>query len=308
MHEYSPTDLRQLDVLGKLIRATEAEPSEPWASSRDVLPEGAAHDATSALRDEIRALEAAELITVDWRYSGGWLAKPTGAGRDAWAALDAARNDRRARRFQLRDTYLTWVVDQEDDGASPTPEQFLDSGATYLGVPYTPEDVERTGDYLVQNGYIRGQPAWQTINGPLRPRPTVEGRKSVERGISVNAPTPRDAAPAGHTYNTTINGPANVAQGSHDVQQTIHVTWQDQARNFVDEISGRLDRIEDEQVRADLTSATEELRAEVDGEARPNQVRAVVSKIAMALGTAAASEVGTDVMQGALQLVGVLPA
>ena len=37
-------------------------------------------------------------------------------------------------------------------------------------------------------------------------------------------------------------------------------------------------------------------------------MRSVVSKIALALGTAAASEVGTDVMQHALQLVGVLPA
>lgn len=307
MPEYSPTDLRQLDVLGKLIHASEAEPSEPWASSRDVLPEGAGHDATSALRDEIRALEAAELITVDWRYSGGWLAKPTGAGRDAWIALDSARNDRRARPIQLRDLYLTWVVDQDDEGASPVPEQFFDTGATYLGAPYTADDVERVGEYLKENGYIKGQAAWQ-YKGPLRPEPTAKGRYTVEQGISVNAPAPQDATPAGDTYNNTFHGPTNVAQGSHDVQQTIHVTWQDQARSFVDEISGRLDRIEDEQVRADLTSATEELRAEVDGEARPNQVRAVVSKIAMALGTAAASEVGTDVMQHALQLVGVLPA
>ena len=307
MPEYSPTDLRQIDVLGKLIRATEAEPSEPWASSRAVLPEGAGHNATSALRDEIRTLEAAELVTVDWRYSGGWLAKPTGAGRDAWAALDAARNDRRARRFQLRDVYLSWVVDQDDDGASPVPEQFFDSGATYLGVPYTQDDLERTGEYLFDHGYIKGPRADQRPD-PLRPLPTAKGRYTVEQGISVNASAPQDATLAGDTYNNTFNAPTNVAQGSHDVQQTINISWQDQARSFVDEISGRLDRIEDEQVRADLTSATEELRAEVDGEARPHKVRAVVSKIAMALGTAAASEVGTDLMQHALQLVGVLPA
>lgn len=307
MPEYSAADLRQLDVLGKLIRATDERATNPQALPQDLLPEGAGHDATSTLRDEIRALEAADLIVVDWRFNGGWSAKPTGAGRDAWAALDTARNDRRARRFQLRDLYLTWVVDQDDDGASPVPEQFLDTGATYLGAPYTAEDVERVGEYLKENGYIKGQAAWQ-YKGPLRLVPTAKGRYTVEQGKSVNAPAPRDVAPAGDTYNNHFNGPANVAQGSHDVQQTINITWQDQARTFVDEISGRLDRIEDEQVRAELTSATEELRAEVNGEARPNQVRAVVSKIAMALGTAAASEVGTDVMQHALQLVGVLPA
>ncbi|MGA1813874.1 hypothetical protein VH571_15940 [Frondihabitans sp. 4ASC-45] len=307
MPEYSPTDLRQLDVLGKLIRATDERATNPQALPQDLLHEGAGHDATSALRDEIRALEAADLIVVDWRFNGGWSAKPTGAGRDAWAALDTARNDRRARRFQLRDVYLSWVVDQDDDGASPVPEQFFESGATYLGVPYTQDDLERTGEYLFDHGYIKGPRADQRPD-PLRPLPTAKGRYTVEQGISVNAPAPRDAAPAGDTYNNHFNGPTNVAQGSHDVQQTINITWQDQARNFVDEISGRLDRIEDEQVRAELTSATDELRAEVNGEARPNQVRAVVSKIAMALGTAAASEVGTDVMQHALQLVGVLPA
>jgi hypothetical protein len=305
--EYSPTDLRQLDVLGKLIHATDERTENPQALPQDLLESGADYATTSALRDEVRALEAMELVTVDWRLSGGWSAKPTSAGRDAWTALDAARNDRRARRFHLRDLYLRWVVDQDDDGAAPIPEQFFDTGATYLGAPYTAEDVERVGEYLKENGYIKGQAAWQ-YKGPLRPEPTAKGRYTVEQGISVNAPAPRDAAPAGDTYNNHFNGPANVAQGSHDVQQTINITWQDQARNFVDEISGRLDRIENEQVRAELTSATEELRAEVNGEARPNQVRAVVSKIAMALGTAAASEVGTDVMQHALQLVGVLPA
>jgi len=305
--EYFPSALRQLDVLGRMIEALEGLSSSHSVSAKALLPDEADHDATSALRDEIRGLEAAGLISVDWRFAGGWLAKPTSSGRDAWAALDTARNDRRGRRLQLRDLYLTWVVDQDDDGASPVPEQFFDTGATYLGTPYTAEDVERAGEYLKENGYIKGQAAWQ-YKGPLRPEPTAKGRYTVEQGISVNAPAPRDAAPAGDTYNNHFNGPANVAQGSHDVQQTINITWQDQARNFVDEISGRLDRIEDEQVRAELTSATDELRAEVNGEARPNQVRAVVSKIAMALGTAAASEVGTDVMQHALQLVGVLPA
>jgi len=305
--EYSPTDLRQLDVLGKLIHATDERTENPQALPQDILEEGADQPTTSALRNEVHALEAMGLVAVDWRFSGGWSAKPTHAGRDAWTALDAARNDRRGRRLKLRDLYLAWVVDQDDDGASPVPEQFFDTGATYLGAPYTAEDVERAGEYLKENGYIKGQAAWQ-YKGPLRPEPTAKGRYTVEQKISVNAPAPRDAAPAGDTYNNHFNGPTNVAQGSHDVQQTINITWQDQARNFVDEISGRLDRIEDEQVRAELTSATEELRAEVDGEARPNQVRAVLSKIAMALGTAAASEVGTDVMQHALQLVGVLPA
>lgn len=276
-------------------------------SAQALLPEGADHNAESALRDEIRDLEAAGFVSVDWRFNGGWLARPTSSGRDAWAALEAARRDRRARRLQLRDLYLEWVVDQDDDGGSPVPEQFFDTGATYLGISYTAEDIERAGEYLLENGYIKGQTALQ-YRSPLRPVPTAKGRDAVEQKISVNAPAPWDAAPASNTFNNTFNGPSNVAQGSHDVQQTIQMTRQDQARNFVDEIAGRLDRIENEQLRTSLISATEELRAEIEGQARLGQVRGVVLKIPLALGGAAASEVGTGVMQHALQLVGMLPA
>jgi hypothetical protein len=305
--EYSSADIRRLDVLGAIIRALDGESTENSVTQNAVLPEGADYDATSALREDIRALEAAKLVSVSWRLTNAWRATPTRNGRDAWAALEDARNDRRARRFELRDVYLTWVVDQNDDGASPWPELFFDSGATYLGAPYTQEDLEHTGEYLREHGYIKGFGAAQRPD-PLRPVPTAKGRYTVEQGISVNAPASRDATSTGDTYNNHFNGPANVAQGSHDVQQTINITWQDQARELVEEISGRLHRVEDAQVRADLTAAIEELRVEVAGEARPNQVRAVVTKIAIALGTSAASKMGSDVMQHALQLVGLLAA
>ena len=308
MPQYSPTDLRRLDVLGRLIRALEGAPSDSSATAEAILPEGADHDATSALRDEIRSLEADQLVTVNWRLAGAWTAKPTAAGRNEWATLDAARNDRRARRFHLRDVYLGWVVDQNDDGASPWPELFFESGATYLGAPYTQDDLERTGEYLREQGYIRGFEAAQRPD-PLRPVPTVKGRYTVEQGISVNAPaSANDAASASHTYNTTINGPANVVQGSHDVQQTINATWQDQARELVEEVSGRLDRVDDVQVRAELSAVVQDLRSEVAGEARPHRVSAVVSRLAVALGTSAASKMGSEIMQHALRLIGALSA
>lgn len=307
MPNYTPQDLRRLDVLGRLIQAAGERGESSEGFPQDVLVEGAGHAETTALRDDIRALEAAELVTVSWRLAGGWSARPTGNGRDAWAALDAARNNKRARRQQLRDDYLEWVVDQHDDGRSPVPEQFFEGGATYLGAPYAQEDLESVGEYLLEQGYIKGQTAWG-YRAPLRPVPTAKGQHTVEQGISVNAPAPQDATPAGNVFNNTFNAPTNVAQGSHDVQQAINITWQEQARTFVDEISGRLDHIPDEQVRADVSTATDELRAEVDGEARPQHVRAVVTKIATALSSAAATEAGTELMKHALRLLGVLPA
>lgn len=84
--------------------------------------------------------------------------------------------------------------------------------------------------------------------------------------------------------------------------------WQDQARELVDEISGRLQHVEDEQARAELATTVEELRAEVDGQARPGAVRGIVTKLGLAIGTAMAGELGSELTQHAFQLLLQLPA
>jgi hypothetical protein len=94
----------------------------------------------------------------------------------------------------------------------------------------------------------------------IRPEPTAKGRWTVEKGQSVNEPTNVEA-PAATTFTNHFHAPANVAQNSQHVQQTINIGWQDQARELVDEISGRLESVEDEHARAEFAAAVDELRA-----------------------------------------------
>ncbi|WP_152999026.1 hypothetical protein [Curtobacterium oceanosedimentum] len=306
MADYSPEDLRRLDALGRIIDAYDARTPIPQAQPWDVLGDQPTRAAMDDLRGRVRELEGAGHLAVDWRLSGGWIAHPTAQGRDAWTALEAARGNVRARRRRMRDEYLVWVVDQDDAGASPTSDAFLATGATYLGMSYTQEDLEQTGKWLHEGRFIKGPMASQRPD-PLRPSPTAKGRWIVEEGRSVNEPTNGETA-GGSTYNNHFHAPANVAQNSHDVHQTINIGWQDQARELVDEISRRLDDVESEQARTELAATVAELRAEVDGQARPHAVRGIVTKLGLAITTAMAGELGSELTQHAFQLLGALPA
>lgn len=304
--DYSPEDLRRLDVLGRLIAAAGERSTNPQALPQDLLDAEADHATVTGLRERVQDLEGFGYLSVDWRNSGGWSARPTAQGRDAWAALEAARGNIRARRQRMRDEYLVWVVDQDDAGAYPTADDFLPTGANYLGMPYTQEDLEQTGKWLYEGRFIKG-PMVNQRPDPLRPEPTAKGRWIVEQRKSVNEPTNGEAA-GGSTYNNHFHAPANVAQNSHDVHQTINVGWQDQARELVDEISRRLDDVESEQARSELAETVAELRAEVDGQARPHAVRGIVTKLGLAITTAMAGELGSELTQHAFQLLGALPA
>ncbi len=306
MAEYSPEDLRRLNVLGRIIAATDERETNPQALPQDLLGQQPDRAEVDELRERVRELEASGYLTVDWRMAGAWSARPTAQARDAWEALEAARNDVRARRRQMRDDYLEWIVDQDDAGAYPTADDFLTTEPTYLGRPYTQADLEQTGKWLDEARCIKGPKVMQRPD-PLRPEPTAKGRWTIEQGKSVNE-APKDETPGATTFHNTFNAPTNVAQNSHDVQQTINVGWQDQARELVDEISRRLDRVDDERARSELAATADALRAEVAGAARPSVVRGIVTKLGIALTTAMASEAGSELAQQAFHLLQSLPA
>ncbi|KQO64207.1 hypothetical protein [Curtobacterium sp. Leaf261] len=251
MAQYSSEDLRRLDVLGRIIVAAAAQET----NSQDLLGTQPNRAEADYVRERVRELESAELLNVDWRFNGGWSARPTARGRDAWSAFKAARNDVRARRRRMRDEYIVWVVDQDDAGSSPTVDDFTPTGANYLGMPYTQEDLEQTGKWLSESRYIKGPGAWGRAD-PIRPETTAKGLWTVEGGKSVDEPT-NDEAPAAATFTNYFHAPANVAQNSQHVQQTINISWQDQARELVDEIAGRLENVEDDHARAELAAAAE---------------------------------------------------
>lgn len=306
MADYSPEDLRRLDVLGRIIAAAAARSTNPQALPQDLLGDQPEHAAVDELRERVRELDGAGLLHLDWRNGGGWSANPSAQGSDAWAALESARGNVRARRRRMRDEYLEWVVDQADAGTAPTVDDYLPTGANYLGMPYTEEDLKQTGKWLREGRFIEG-PMTDQRPDPLRPSPTAKGRWFIEEGRSVND-SANEETPGWSGVTNNFHGPTNVAQNSHNVQQTINIGWQDQARGLVDEISRRLEHVESEQARSELAAAVDELRAEVDGQARPSAVRCIVTKLGLAIGTAMAGELGSELTQHAFQLLSQLPA
>ena len=279
----SQTGLRWLLTLGRIVQLSDTVGNEDVSNSAvlEASPEGTDR---RELREDLQSLDNHGYVSVDERFNGAWRARPTSAGRVAWAELEASRNSPRDRRRQMRDEYLTWLYDQQENGLSPTADDFLTTGASFLGLAYTQEDLERTGEWLFERGFIKGPKAWQRPD-PIHPELTAKGQLYVEEERSVHE-SPQSVGST--TFHNTINGPAMLAQNSQHVVQTQNMNaWEDGARTLADAVEQLAQILPD---GTQLTESATELRAEVDGDARPTRVRELIDSIIKALGTGAGGE------------------
>ena len=303
MTALSNMDVRRLSTLGEIVRFCDADGAPvSHATLLEASPEGTDR---RQLREEVDALADLGYVDLDERFNGAWLARPTSSGRQAWAELKALRNSIRDRRGQMRDDYLLWVYNQHEEGLSPVADAFLESGALFLGMPFTQEDLERTGEWLLDHGFVKGPKVWQRPDA-IRPTITAKGQLYVEEGRSVHDPA--TSVGSSTTFQTTVNGPAVLAQNSQHVQQTqILNGWQNDARGLADALDQLVSLIVDERNRAEVAASASDLRAEVDGAARPERVREITDGITKALGTGAGGALGTALIQQAFALLGSLP-
>lgn len=290
----------ELQVLEQIVELSKAATNKPvsYSAVLEALPEG------TELREmnvHVRSLADANFVHLDERYAGAWLAQPTDAGRAAWAEIYELRSSPRTRRRQMRDDYLIWLYDQHEDGSSPTSDDFLNTGAHYVGAPYTQEDLERTGEWLLERGLIKGPTGWQRPD-PIRPQITAKGQLYVEEGKSVHE-SPESVGAA--TYNTTINGPAMLAQNSQYVTQNQNINaWKDDARSFAEAVAHLASILPDS---SELAVKASELHQEVDDAARPNRVRELVDTIVRALGSGAGGALGGALVTQAGAVLASLP-
>ena len=184
MPENSSRDLRRLDMFSDIAQAARLLPSDTNLDAQSLVLEEIG--AAPSLGHLLRALEVAGLVTVHPAGTGGWSSHQTPYGRQLWAQLAAARTNPRARRRKLRDIYLRWIVGHDNSDAANSPEQFLVSGPTYMGTPYTATDLQLAGEYLFDHGFIKAQDS-NRGEGPLRPAPTTKGRRMIDRNVSVSA-------------------------------------------------------------------------------------------------------------------------
>jgi hypothetical protein len=296
----SRIELQRLLTLGRIVQLCDTAGNQ--AVSNNVVLE-ASPEGTDAreIRADLEALEDCGYVDVDERFNGAWLARITNLGRKAWAELESVRSSPRDRRRKMRDEYLIWLYNQDESGLSPTSDDFLTTGASFLGLAYTQDDLERTGEWLLERGFIKGPKVWQRPD-PIRPQITAKGQVYVEEERSVHE---SPASVGSTTFHNTINGPAMLAQNSQHVAQTQNVNdWKDDARRLAEAVQQLAQLLPDGTLLAEYGT---KLRAEVEGDARPTRIRVLVDSIVKALGTGAGGAIGGALVTQAVGLLGSLP-
>lgn len=300
MDALTPSRIRQLGLLGAVIALVDsghaqATPGQLMASPDDDVER-------ERISSDARALGDEGLLNIDERLAGMWTARPTGTGRHAWAEFNALRRDLISRARQVRNEYLVWIYKQQDLGRGTSSDEFVESGASFLGDGYSSVEVDKAGAWLKDRGFLKGQGAWQT-EGPLRPSLTAKGVDYVENGTDVHV-TPGGAAPAA---SFVFNGPAQVAHNSQHVQMfQANVDSRETAREIASSLQ-QLAALMAEQDREVLQQVADELQDEAEGDARPQRFKALGEAALRVLASGAGGALGQFVSDRLTDFLGTLP-
>lgn len=165
--------------------------------------------------------------------------------------FDQRRNDVQARRVKLRDLFLRWLYTetQINDAHMPSVDNFLSTDANYLGTPFTQDDLNKALEWLKDNELVSGIGSWG--RAILRGTITAKGISVVERNRSV-----MDSETTNIVNNTTVHGPANIANQSPGTHQTIvqDSAWASQLVTHLEAVHQALPTLPDE-VRAGIAEA-----------------------------------------------------
>jgi hypothetical protein len=215
----------------------------------------------------------------------------TPGGKDAATQFERAQKDPVARIRQLQDDYLRWVyVETEIEDRHPTPSQFHALAPSHLGLAYTEREIEKAGARLKGAGYIVG-PEVDQYDAPIYPELTQKGRWVVENGKSVHDPTPTVAGTT-HNYTTNVAGPANVANGSTNVTQTMHAEsgWTNEATKILDIIAQAITALP-AAIQAEVATEVRVARDAVNAN-EPSRAKQALSAIGGFLGDAGSGALG----------------
>lgn len=219
---------------------------------------------SGSIEDALNLLDTDEYVYFDRRLGNVIAgARLSLAGRARAAEFETARTSGPARRRQARDDYLYWLYVQiEGFDRGPTPDDFLATVPSFLGIAYTPKEVEKAGAWLAESRFIKGDAAWQY--SPLRPDLTARGNSR-----STNDATQQTI---GNTYTTTVNGDAVIAQGNSTITQTTNLSWVNEGHQLLDGIQEAL-LLLPEEIRDSVTLASEEAREALLGSPDVNRLK-----------------------------------
>lgn len=268
MTDLSNADARMLRVLLAIFEGAEGRTFQDVATEQiEALFAGDTSMQPLNVEDELRLLGRRGLVNYANTFGGISSAGLTVEGRNLAEMFQAERNEVGPRRVRLRKDYLYWLYDElEVHDRHPTPTDFLATNPMYLGIPYTESDLEKSGAWLKQSGFIEGAGAWQ-YSAPLRPTLTPKGMWTVE-----NSGSPSDPPSPQQTFNTTVHGNANVANASSNFSQAIEAnTWIEVGTSILDSIdqaNALLDPTGDE-----LQALANEARGSLSGDAEPARAK-----------------------------------
>lgn len=247
-------------------------------------------------------LKARGLVNYWESLAGIGSAMLTPEGKNLAESFVDERSSPVQRRIQLRDDYLTWLYQEiEVEDRNPSPADFLASGRTYWGEPYTEADLIKAGEWLKNAGFIDGAAAWQ-YSAPLHPTLTPKGIWTVEHSRSVND----ESASSGQVFNTVVHGSANVSNAGSDFAQNI-----DQSQTWISEAASLLDTLEQAKSVLNLGDELDELiakaRGELTDEPHPRRVRQTFTAVAGFLGRASSGALGGVLAKQVLDFLAALP-
>ncbi|MFC5931938.1 hypothetical protein D6T64_01450 [Cryobacterium melibiosiphilum] len=299
----SPTRVRQLRILSAISELGGGTSGSITHEAIAKRIEAENDLGVIALADHLELLKDEGLVALELRL-GGVIASVNvlPSGQAAVEEFEHVRASIPVRRRQLRDDYLAWLYNQiEVLDIDPTPDAYLRTVPSFMGFSYTAKDLEKTGEWLVTNGFIQGEAAWQYA-GPLRPTLTAKGSFTIENGRSSNDPPPA----IGDTFHTTVNGPANVAQGSSHVRQNLSVEFKAEGLRLIDAIEQTLPAL-----AAELSAAVEEqlneARIELSGTAEVSKLKAVFGAMSGFLSQTSAGALGGLLTTQIAQFLATLP-
>lgn len=232
----------------------------------------------------------------------------TGAGSRASREISAARSNTAKRRMALRDGVVDWL----DSGKNPAElADFLhDVRASFFGIPYTAEEVDAAGTYLLAKGIVTGR-----VNGGgdvLWPQLTSEGIDCAEgHSADVQAYLNRQHSMGGITTVTVSDSTGvNVAAGSSNVNQTLGISQEkiNDIRQLVESFRQSRSLIGlDDQKNAELTELSSEILDEISRPAPDkNKLKGLLGSLQSIGVSGAGNALGSVLGQAALTLMNTL--
>lgn len=289
-----------------ILAVVQSVGADGWGAEEEAVRERLAElggDPSQLDHSELRELARRGWVSTKDMSFGDWIGAVTPAGRDAAARIEQDRADVAARRVALRDVLLRWLYDSihVHDALMPDPKGVLQSGATYFGVAFTDTDVEKASAALRDAGYIRGTTlaSGEITLVELLPK----GVRLIERGGSVRD----DEATGGTTITTTVHGPANIANQSSNVNQSIDLssTWLVTAAETLDGIEQALPALGLADAH-EVSDAIADARGGVAAE-DPSRTKSALERLLPFLSATTAGALGNLVSSGVVTLLGLIP-